>query len=74
MIHEVTPPYSLESNEVAEIKNMTLKEMMNSFLVSASTFDNLWGKAILSACHLQNKFHTRKLVGHLLSCGNVTHP
>ena len=54
IIHEVTLPYSLESNGVAERKNRTPKEMINSLLVSASTLDNLWGEAILSACHLQN--------------------
>ena len=52
IIHEVTPLYSLASNEVAERKNMTLKEMMISLLVSASTPNNMWGEAILSACHL----------------------
>ena len=55
MIHEVTPPYSTKSNGVAERNNMTLKEMMSSLLVSASTSDNLWGEALLSACHLHNK-------------------
>ena len=35
IIHEVTP-YSPESFGVAEKKNMTLKEMMNYLLVSAS--------------------------------------
>ena len=52
IIHEVTPSYSLESNGVAEIKNRTLKEMMHSLLVSASTPNNLWGEAILSLCYL----------------------
>ena len=56
----MTPPYSLESNGVAERKNKTLKEMMNSLLVSASALDNLWGEAILSACHLQNRISYKK--------------
>ena len=56
----MTPPYSPESNEVAKRKNMTLKEMVNSLLVSASTPTNLWGEAILSACHLQNRISYKK--------------
>ena len=60
IIHEVTPPYSPESNGVAERKNRTLKEMMNSLLVSTSTPDNLWGEAILFACHLQNRIPYKK--------------
>ena len=34
IIHETTPLYSPESNEVAERKNITLKEMMNVMLIS----------------------------------------
>ena len=50
IIHEVTPPYSLESNGVAERKNRTIKEMMNVMLISSSAPDNLWGEALLTAC------------------------
>ena len=61
IIHEVTPPYSLESNGVAKRKkNRTLKEIMNAMLVSSLTPDNLWDKAILSVCHLQNRIHNQK--------------
>ena len=60
IIHEVTPPYSPKLNGVAERKNRTLNEMMNSLLVSASTPDNLWGEAILSACYLQNRIPYKK--------------
>ena len=43
IIHEVTPPYSLESNGIAEKKNRTLKEMMNAMLVSSRLSFNMWG-------------------------------
>ena len=39
---------------------MTLKEMMNSLLISGSTPNNLWGEAILSTCHLQNRIPYKK--------------
>ena len=60
IIHVVTSSHSFESNGVAERKNRTFKEMMNSLLVSALAPDNLWGEAILSACHLQNRISYKK--------------
>jgi len=50
IIHEATPPYSPESNRVAERKNRTLKEMMNAMLISSNAPNNLWGGALLTAC------------------------
>ena len=41
IIHETAPSYSPKSNGVVERKNRTLKEMMNSMLLSSSTPDNL---------------------------------
>jgi hypothetical protein len=55
ILHEITPPYSPESNGVAERKNRTLKEMMNAMLISSHAPNNLWGEAILSACSLLNR-------------------
>ena len=60
IIHKVTPPYSPESNGVAERKNRTLKNMMNAMLVSSGASLNLWGEAILSACHIQNRIPYKK--------------
>ena len=50
IIHETPPPYSLESNGVAEKKNRTLKEIMIAMLVSSGAPLNLWGK--LSYLHV----------------------
>ena len=36
--------------------------MMNSMLVSSETALNLWGEAILSACHIQNRIPHKKTV------------
>ena len=60
IIHEVISLYSPESNGVVKIKIKTLKEMMNSMLISASAPENLWGEAILSACYLHNRIPYRK--------------
>ena len=60
IIHVVTPPYSPESNGMAERKNRTLKEMMNAMLVSSRLSSNMWGEAILSACYIQNKVPHKK--------------
>ena len=60
IIHETTPPYSPDSNGVAERKNKTLKEIMNVMLVSSEVSLNLWEEVILSACHIQNRIPYKK--------------
>ena len=61
IIHETTPLYSPKSNEVAERKNITLKEMMNVMLISSRASLNLWGEAILFAYHIQNRIPYKKI-------------
>ena len=73
IIHKNTPPYSLESNGVAERKNKTLKEMMNAMLVSSGAPLNLGEEAILSTCHIQNRIPYKKTGKTLMSCGRVMH-
>ena len=61
IIHEVTPPYSPESNGgVVERKNRTLKEMLNALFLSSSVLNNLLGEALLTACFLQNRISHKR--------------
>ena len=60
IIHEVTPPYSPQSNGVAERKNRTLKDMVNAMLISSGLSQNMWGEAILTANYLLNKVPRKK--------------
>jgi transposase InsO family protein len=49
IIHERTPPYSPQSNGVAERKNCTLSDLANSMLDTAS-LSKAWGETLLTAC------------------------
>ena len=60
IIHEVTPPYSSESNGIAERKNRTLKEMTNAMIICSNATDNLQGESLLTACFLQNRIPHKK--------------
>ena len=60
IIHEITTPYSPQSNRVAERKNRTLNEMMNAMLLSFGLPQNMSGEAILYANYLLNKVPKKK--------------
>ena len=44
IIHEVTPPYSPQSNGVAKRKNRTLTGLVNAMLESSGMSYEWWGK------------------------------
>ena len=54
IIHEVTNPYTLQSNGIVERKNRTLMDIMNCKLCSSGAPKNLWREALLSACFILN--------------------
>jgi transposase InsO family protein len=55
VIHERTPPYSPQSNGVAERKNRTLTDLVNSMLDTAGLSKAWWGEALLTSCHVLNR-------------------
>jgi len=59
IIHERTPPYSSESNGVAERKNRTLTDLVNDMLDTASLSKPWWGEALLTASHVLNRVPNR---------------
>jgi transposase InsO family protein len=55
IIHERMPPYSPQSNGVAERKNHTLTNLVNAMLDISGLSKEWWGEAILTACHVLNR-------------------
>ena len=55
IIHEVTAPYTPQSNGVAEQNNRTLMEIVNYMLLSLGIPENLWREALLSAYFILNR-------------------
>ena len=59
IIHERTPPYSPQSNRVAERKNRTLTDLVNAMLDTAGLSKTWWGETILTSCHVLNRVSTK---------------
>ncbi|XP_056688059.1 uncharacterized protein [Spinacia oleracea] len=60
IIHEITAPYSPQSNGVSERKNRVLKEMVNSMLSNSGLSDGFWGEAMLTACYVLNRVPNKR--------------
>nr|KAJ0184776.1 hypothetical protein LSAT_V11C900459110 [Lactuca sativa] len=55
IIHQTTAPYTPQQNGVAERKNRTLKEMVNSMLSYSGLSEGFWVEAMLTACYILNR-------------------
>ena len=55
IIHERTPPYSPQSNGVAERKNRTLTDLVNAMLDTSGLSKEWWGEALMTVCHVLNR-------------------
>jgi transposase InsO family protein len=54
IIFKRTPPYSPQSNGIAERKNHTLTDLVNAMLDTAGLSKEWWSEAILTTCHVLN--------------------
>ena len=68
-MHQTTTPYTPQQNGIAERKNRTLKDMVNSMLNSSGLPHYMWGKALLTANTILNRNLIRKHQSLLMSCG-----
>ncbi|GKA75308.1 retrovirus-related pol polyprotein from transposon TNT 1-94 [Tanacetum coccineum] len=60
IVHQTTAPYTPQQNGVAERKNRTLKNMINSMLITSGAPHSLWGEACLAANTILNKIPHKK--------------
>ncbi|GJT24335.1 retrovirus-related pol polyprotein from transposon TNT 1-94 [Tanacetum coccineum] len=60
IVHQTTSPYTPQQNRVAERKNITLKNMINSMLITSGAPHSLWGEACLAANTKLNKIPHKK--------------
>jgi transposase InsO family protein len=52
IVRERTPPYSPQSNGIADRKNRTLTKLVNSMLYTAGLSKEWWCEALLTTCHV----------------------
>ena len=60
IVHQMTAPYTPQSNGVTERKNWSLKETLNALLNSSGLPQNLWEEAILMENFILNRVPHRK--------------
>lgn len=65
IVHERTPPYSHESNGVAERLNRTLETIGRSMILDSSMPPFLWAEAIATAAYLKNRQPHKALSGRI---------
>ena len=60
IMHQTSAPYTPQQNGLAERKNRTLGNMVNAMIISSGLPKNLWGEALLAACHIHNRVTSLK--------------
>nr|GEU38748.1 zinc finger, CCHC-type [Tanacetum cinerariifolium] len=55
IVNQVTAPYTPQQNGIAERKNRTLMDMVNSMMSYFGLSSGYWGEALLTACYILNR-------------------
>ena len=74
IIHQSLALYTLQQNGLAERKNRTLVGMVYAMILSAKLPFNLWGEALLTACHVHNRVPSKKIKVSLYELWNGRKP
>lgn len=54
IVHQTSAPHTPQQKGLAKRKNRALADMVNTMILNASLPMNLWGEALLTACHVHN--------------------
>ncbi|KAJ9536784.1 hypothetical protein OSB04_un000008 [Centaurea solstitialis] len=60
IVHQVTAPYTPQQNGIAERKNRTLMEMVNSMMSYSGLSSGFWGEALLTSCYILNRVPSKR--------------
>ncbi|GJV48735.1 zinc finger, CCHC-type containing protein [Tanacetum coccineum] len=60
IVHQVTAPYTPHQNGIAERKNRTLMDMVNSMMSHSGLSSGYWGEALLIACYILNRVPSKR--------------
>jgi hypothetical protein len=55
VFHELTPPYSPESNRIVKRVNHIINRIAHSNTIAAPDFTSLWAEALNIAAYLKNR-------------------
>ncbi|GJY89907.1 zinc finger, CCHC-type containing protein, partial [Tanacetum coccineum] len=62
IVHQVTAPYTPQQNGIAERKNRTLMDMVNSMMSYSGLSSGYWGEALLTACYILNRVPSKRSI------------
>jgi hypothetical protein len=63
IVHDIVPPYTPQSNGVAERNNRTIMNMVRSMLNSKNLSKELWGETMSTTTYVLNICPIKKLEG-----------